>query len=65
MTEPTGTFTPEALRELQASIPARIQELSSQSAFASANLEDAERTASWYALLKEIETRLDAFEGRR
>ena len=57
------TFTPEALRELQASIPARIQSLSEHPAFASANLDDAERVATWYALLKGIEAKLDAFEA--
>lgn len=59
------TFTPEDLRELQVSIPARIQELGEQPSFASANLEDAQRIAAWYALLKDIEARLDAFEAGR
>ena len=60
-----STFTPEDLRELQVAIPARIQELSAQPSFAPANLDDAERVAAWFEFLKEIEAKLDAFEGRR
>ena len=58
------TFTAEKLRELQISIPERITRLSERPSFASANPEDAEHVATWFALLKEINGKLDAFEKR-
>ena len=58
------TFTAEALRALQVSIPERITRLSARPSFASANPEDAEHVATWFALLEEIAGKLDAFERR-
>lgn len=56
------TFTAENLRELQVSIPERITRLSERPSFASANPDDAEHVATWFALLTDIDGQLDAFE---